>query len=111
MISLNAEADVAAIEELIRILQDIVARLSGRDGMTVREMVVFLEVAAGANTATGRTDRAGLTAYAKVNVRLSDRAFSVRGCRDQQSPLSDLIFAVSLKCHPLVFELPLYLIS
>ena len=46
--------------------------------MTVREMVVFLEVAAGANTATGRTDRARLTAYAKVNVRLSDRAFSGR---------------------------------
>ena len=51
--------------------------------MTVREMVVFLEVAAGANTATGRTVRAGLDAYAKVNVRLSDRAFSVRGWRDQ----------------------------
>ena len=51
--------------------------------MTVREIVVFREVAAGANTAKGRTDRADLDAYAKVNVRLSDRAVSVRGCRDQ----------------------------
>ena len=47
--------------------------------MTVREMVVFLEVAAGANTATGRTDRAGLTAYAKVNVRLSDKGVLGKG--------------------------------
>ena len=47
--------------------------------MTVREMVVFLEVAAGANTATGRTAKAVLDAYAKVNVRLGDRVFSVRG--------------------------------
>jgi hypothetical protein len=73
--------------------------------MTVRETVVFLDVAAGVHTATGRTDRAGLTASAKVNVRLSDRLSR------SVVTLSDLIFAVCLKCHPLVFELALYLIS